>query len=216
KTITPKKESSENINKLIEEVQFRDKTNSPSTIVGNATKIKKYLLNNHLQILDIKGLNKIVELDKKNFTVEVESGISIKELKQQLLAENLHLDVPDMEGTIGGLIATKSYLFVRDIVLGINLLLTDGSVAVFGGKVVKNVAGYDVLKLICGSWGSFGIILTATLKLSAQPFKKEPPSGVQMKMFKPNKYHKMLKKVFDEKNLFNPWIFKEDSLELRV
>ena len=77
----------------------------------------------------------------------------------------LALDPPGEDATIGGLVATGDsgplrhrYLAPRDLVIGMKLALSDGSVATAGGTVIKNVAGYDLSKLFTGSYGTLGLI----------------------------------------------------------
>jgi glycolate oxidase FAD binding subunit len=79
-------------------------------------------------------------------------------------------------GTVGGLLARglagglrQRYLGVRDQLIGLSLLRADGTAAKAGGKVVKNVAGYDLMRLFCGSWGSLGLITELTLRTYPLP-----------------------------------------------
>ncbi len=79
-------------------------------------------------------------------------------------------------GSIGGLVARglaggyrQRYLGVRDQLIGIALLRADGTAARAGGKVVKNVAGYDLMRPLCGSWGSLGLITAVTLRTQPIP-----------------------------------------------
>ena len=78
--------------------------------------------------------------------------------------------------TIGGIVATNDsgprrhrYGTPRDLIIGIEMALADGRVAKAGGRVVKNVAGYDLSRLLCGSFGSLAVITSATFKLSPLP-----------------------------------------------
>ena len=80
------------------------------------------------------------------------------------------------QGSIGGLVARglaggyrERYLGVRDQLIGLRLLRADGVEAMAGGKVVKNVAGYDLMRLLCGSWGSLGLITEVTLRTLPLP-----------------------------------------------
>jgi len=92
--------------------------------------------------------------------------------------------------------------------------MADGAMFSFGGKTVKNVAGYDVMKLFCGSMGAYGVILTLTLRAS---FEGAPDKAEQSGLhaagheFRPDEYHKRLKKTFDPRNLLNPWIYGENG-----
>src|SRR5258708_31867137 len=78
--------------------------------------------------------------------------------------------------TIGGIVATNDsgprrhrYGTPRDLIIGVEMALVDGRTAKAGGKVVKNVAGYDLARLLCGSFGSLAVITAATFKLSPAP-----------------------------------------------
>lgn len=203
------REWSQEAGEIVREVRERAQRSRPSVISGLRTRLKA--LNPDYkkeELLPLETMRSIVDLDKPNYTVTVEAGIDLPSFKKELAAEDCHLRIPDMEGTLGGILASKAWIPARDLVLGMQVLLPDGTIADLGGKVVKNVAGYDITKLMLGSWGAYGIILTVTLKLhsQAQPAgKKEAPRPASM--FKPGEYHRKLKKAFDPGNLFNPWIF---------
>ena len=88
--------------------------------------------------------------------------------------------IPFSTATLGGLIAANAYTpkrlrygGVRDLLLGLRIALPSGEIAHFGGRVVKNVAGYDMCKLFLGSLGALGIIVEATFKLYALPERDE-------------------------------------------
>jgi glycolate oxidase FAD binding subunit len=90
--------------------------------------------------------------------------------------QRLALDPPEPAGTIGGLIATNltgalryRYGAPRDLLIGITVVRADGTIAHSGGKVVKNVAGYDLGKLFAGSYGTLGLITEATFRLHPLP-----------------------------------------------
>jgi glycolate oxidase subunit GlcD len=114
------------------------------------------------------GLNRIVDWDKKNQTLTVEAGISLHGLHRELETQRFHLRLPKAGGTLGGLLATRPWPGIREDLLGMRLLLSNGEIVELGGKVVKNVAGYDLPRLVLGSWGTFGVILEATFKLHAR------------------------------------------------
>src|SRR3712207_1329517 len=88
----------------------------------------------------------------------------------------LAIDPPEQGATIGGIVAANSsgprryrYGTIRDLIIGITVVLHDGTVAKAGGKVVKNVAGYDLSKLFTGSLGTLGVIATANFRLHPRP-----------------------------------------------
>src|ERR1035438_8763285 len=130
-------------------------------------------------IVSTARLNHIVEHAWGDMTATVEAGCTFQQL-QQTLAEHgqrLALDPlwPD-QATIGGILATNEsgplrirFGSLRDLVIGITLALPDGALAKSGGKVVKNVAGYDLPKLATGSLGTLGIITQAIFRLHPVP-----------------------------------------------
>ena len=88
----------------------------------------------------------------------------------------LALDPPEPRATVGGVVAANAsgprrlrYGTVRDLIIGITVVLADGTVAHAGGKVVKNVAGYDLAKLFCGSLGTLGMVVEAIFRLHPLP-----------------------------------------------
>ena len=117
------------------------------------------------------------ELFSSTGTLTVEAGIRLSALDERLAehGQMLALDPPG-DPTIGGAIAgdlfgPRAYRYgrVRDLVLGVTVVLADGTVVNSGGKVVKNVAGYDLAKLFCGSHGRLGLIARASLRLHPRP-----------------------------------------------
>ena len=126
-----------------------------------------------------RGLNRILGHAVGDLTVTVEAGVTFGELEAQLAqtGQTLGLDpaYPDL-ATLGGIVATadtgalrQRYGGVRDRVIGITLVRHDGELAKAGGRVVKNVAGYDLMKLMTGSYGTLGLISQLTLRTYPQP-----------------------------------------------
>lgn len=127
-------------------------------------------------LLDLGGLNRIVEHVAGDMVVEVEAGCRLDVLAESVAAAGQRLAVDAMVGTVGGLIATDragglrySYGTVRDLLLGVTMVRFDGVVARSGSRVVKNVAGYDLGKLLTGSFGSLGVVTRAILRLHPIP-----------------------------------------------
>ncbi len=130
-------------------------------------------------ILSTRRLNRVVEHAWGDMTATVEAGCTFQQF-QQTLAEHgqrLALDPlwPD-QATIGGILATNDsgplrirFGSLRDLIIGVTLALPDGTLAKSGGKVVKNVAGYDLPKLATGSLGTLGIITQAIFRLHPVP-----------------------------------------------
>jgi glycolate oxidase FAD binding subunit len=128
-------------------------------------------------VLSTARFDRLVEHEAGDLTCTVEAGIRLSELNR-LLAEQRQRFVLDPPGdpTVGACIAAnlsgpRSYRFggPRDLVLGVTVVLGDGLVASSGGKVVKNVAGYDLGKLFCGSEGRLGLVARASLRLHPLP-----------------------------------------------
>ena len=128
-------------------------------------------------VVSTRYLNRLLEHEAGDLTVTVEAGIRLSALNERLAEHGqlLALDPPG-DPTIGAAIAgdlfgPRAYRYgrVRDLVLGVTVVLADGTVANAGGKVVKNVAGYDLAKLFCGSHGRLGLIARASLRLHPRP-----------------------------------------------
>jgi glycolate oxidase FAD binding subunit len=125
--------------------------------------------------IELRALDKVIDFPARDMTITVEAGITIAKLDAIVRAEGLHLpiDVPFPErATLGGAIARNvsgprrfGYGTFRDYVLGITTVNDRGEQVSAGGRVVKNVAGYDLMKLHTGALGTLGIITQVTLKL---------------------------------------------------
>jgi glycolate oxidase FAD binding subunit len=128
--------------------------------------------------LSTSGLNQILEHNPGDFTAVFQAGVRLADAQAALAAEGqwIAVDPPEPSGTIGGLVATADsgparhrYGGVRDLIIGITVVLSDGTVASAGGKVIKNVAGYDLGKLFTGSFGTLGLIATVAFRLHPRP-----------------------------------------------
>ena len=129
-------------------------------------------------VLDTCGLDRVLDHQSGDLTVTVEAGMRLADLNRQLAATGqwLALDPPFAGATIGGVLATNDsgpsrhrFGTPRDLVIGIELATADGGLGKAGGRVVKNVAGYDLSKIISGSFGALAAITSATFKLSPMP-----------------------------------------------
>ena len=129
--------------------------------------------------VDLRGLDRVIDYPARDMTITVQAGITINRLREVLKAEGqqLPVDVPFPDrATLGGAVATNAsgprrfgYGTLRDYVIGISVVNDRGEEVKGGGRVVKNVAGYDLMKLYTGSLGTLGVITQLTLKVRPLP-----------------------------------------------
>ncbi len=130
-------------------------------------------------VLRTRRLSRVREHAPSDQIVAVEAGMTIADLQRHLAPhrQRLALDPPEPErATVGGVVAANAfgprrtrYGSVRDLVIGITVVRADGVVARGGGKVVKNVAGFDLPRLLCGSLGTLGLVAEVVFRLHPLP-----------------------------------------------
>jgi glycolate oxidase FAD binding subunit len=147
---------------------------------GSGSKLTWGNLTNNIQlVISSQKCDQVIEHAIGDLTVTVEAGIKLVDLQQQLQAEGQFLPIDPaypQQATIGGIVATadtgswrQRYGGIRDLVLGLSFVRADGKVAKAGGRVVKNVAGYDLMKLFAGAYGTLGYITEVTLRTYPLP-----------------------------------------------
>ncbi|MGY6528960.1 MAG: FAD-binding oxidoreductase [Cyanobacterium sp.] len=157
-------------------VSFAYRNNWRVIPTGEATKLSWGGIRQPADILiSTVNLNQVVEHGEEDLVITVQAGMKIKDLNQFLAAKGQFLPIDSFfeeEATVGGVVATANNLSwrqryggVRDLILGLSFIRADGELVKAGGKVVKNVAGYDLMKLFTGSYGSLGIITEVTFRL---------------------------------------------------
>ena len=126
-------------------------------------------------------LDQIVEHNEGDLTAVLQAGVPLAQAQEAFAeaGQRIALDPPLGDGdvaTIGGVVATSDagplrhrYGAARDLILGVTVALSDGTVAKAGGKVIKNVAGYDLAKLFTGSFGTLGLIVEIVMRLHPCP-----------------------------------------------
>lgn len=163
-------------------------------------------------VVSLAGHNRILHHAVDDFTVDVEAGMALPQLQAALASRNqwLAVDPPpgSLPGTIGGLVARglsggfrHRYLGIRDQIIGVGFLRADGASAKAGGRVVKNVAGYDLMRLLCGSWGSLALLTRLTLRTYPQP---------------PHRLHLLLAGPVPELLDFRNWLLRSTLTPERV
>jgi glycolate oxidase len=170
--------STEEISKVM---NYAYNNNIPVTPRGSGTGlVGASVAMEHGIMLDTCSMNQILELDDSNLTITVEPGVLLMDLSAYVEAREFFYppDPGEKSATIGGNISTNAggmravkYGVTRDYVLGLEVVLPDGKVVEFGGKVVKNSTGYAMKDLMIGSEGTLGIITKAILKLLPLPRK---------------------------------------------
>ncbi|MDA0833910.1 MAG: FAD-binding oxidoreductase [Planctomycetota bacterium] len=130
-------------------------------------------------VVSTARLSRVVDYPARDMTVTVEAGIRMEQLNELLDRERqrLPIDIPQLHrATLGGVLATNSngprrygYGTLRDYVIGVSAIDGRGNLFHAGGRVVKNVAGYDLCKLMIGSLGTLAVITQVTLKLRPVP-----------------------------------------------
>jgi glycolate oxidase FAD binding subunit len=169
-----------------EEVASALAEGSPVRIVGRGTKLSWGRQVEAEVELSTAGLDRVVEHNAGDLTAVVEAGLPLAELQRRVgeAGQMLALDPPDGGATIGGVVATGDsgplrarYGGPRDLVLGVRVALPDGSVIRSGGKVIKNVAGYDLGKLMSGSFGTLGAIVEVAVRLHPRPERTATAAG---------------------------------------
>src|SRR5262249_16100523 len=129
--------------------------------------------------VDLRDLDQVIDYPVRDMTITVQAGITMAKLQAILAVENqqLPVEVPWSEqATLGGAMDVDvsgprryGYGTLRDYVIGISFINAEGQEVKAGGRVVKNVAGYDLMKLHIGALGTLGIIAQVTLKLRPRP-----------------------------------------------
>jgi len=136
----------------------------------------------HDVALDLSGLDRVIEYDPADFTFTAECGVTLATLRAQLAARSQELPLEGAHAaraTLGGVLAANAsgprrlrFGSPRDRILGARFALGDGSLVRTGGKVVKNVAGFGIHRMLCGSRGGLAVLIEASLKLAPAPERR--------------------------------------------
>jgi len=133
-------------------------------------------------VLSLEKMDRVVEIDNKNFVAVVEPGVTLQKLREYAEKSGLYYPVypGELSATLGGNVATNAggmnavkYGVTRHHVLGVEAVLPDGSIIESGGKYVKSSSGYDLTQLLVGSEGTLAVVTRIILKLSAKTVHRE-------------------------------------------
>lgn len=149
-------------------------------ICGNASKLDWGAFTRDIQlVVSTQKCVRLIEHAVGDLTVTVEAGMKLSELQTSLRSQQQFLPIDPLypeTSTIGGIVATadtgswrQRYGGIRDLVLGLSFIRADGEIAKAGGRVVKNVAGYDLMKLFTGAYGTLGLISQVTFRTYPLP-----------------------------------------------
>ncbi len=174
-TLTPA-----NQDELVAAVDGAYRSQTPIYPIGGGTSLDYGLAPKKPGIgLSLAGLNRVIDYPARDMTITVEAGITMADLARTLDREHQWLPIEPpaaQQATLGGVVATAwcgprryGWGTVRDYVIGISAVDGRGMSFKGGGRVVKNVAGYDFCKLLTGSFGTLGVITQLTLKIRPQP-----------------------------------------------
>ena len=158
-----------------------------------------HLKTQHKQTLSTDTLQKIIEIDKENFTVTAQTGITLEALCAALEKAKVYSVLPRTKGTLGGAFCGGNLPDFYAHVLGIEALLPDGSCVHYGGKLMKNSAGYHLTRLFAGSQGTLGLVTQLTFKVFARPV--EPLTLRPFKSAKENILWKRMREGLDPQHL---------------
>ena len=169
--------SAEEVGAILHLANARDLVVAPA---GGLTKQQIGCVPERIDILlSTTRLNKVEEYDPGDLTIAVQAGMPFAEMQRQLGEHQqwVPCDASSLEhATVGGLLATgaagplkSTFGHMRDFCIGVQFVTADGKVVKGGGRVVKNVAGYDLMKLLTGSYGSLAVITRANFKVFPRP-----------------------------------------------
>ena len=168
-----------NTQQVSEVLRFANENHLTVTPIGGGTKQSWGNPSQTNIRLDLTRLHRIIEHPWQDLTCTVQAGCTWQQLQQTLAKYGQFVALDPLwpeRATVGGILATNDsgvfrhrYGSLRDLVIGMTLALADGTIARSGGKVVKNVAGYDLCKLVTGSFGTLAVITEATFRLHPLP-----------------------------------------------
>jgi glycolate oxidase len=170
----------QNIEQLAAIVKLANQYGMPLYPIGNGSRFTQGVKPFQEGVLvSLKNMTNVIENRPENMSIEVEAGLTVSKIQQILAKSNIYFPIDSNDkSTIGGIIAAngygrKKYLHktTRFYVMGMEFVSPQGEVIKVGGRTIKNVSSFDLHQLLAGSWGTFGIITKAILKVKPIPEK---------------------------------------------
>lgn len=184
----------------IEQIQQHIKTADKLQIIGSASQVPAQ----HDNILDMSQYKGVVEYHPEELMLTVKAGTTLQDIEQTLAVNNQALPFSVSNTTIGGAYAMGGAQ-LRDAVLGIKIVDGQGRMLNFGGQVMKNVAGYDVTRLLVGSKGKLAAICEISLKVLPKAYidtSVTTKAVTNQQSVVKERIEQGLKNVFDPKAVF--------------
>ena len=192
---------------LQQEILRRASQQQPTVISGRGTRLAA----REEHLLYTKTLNRILDIDTANYTATVQAGATVADITAALQKQHLFAYLPaNYSGTLGGLVATKAAPWFTGQIIGVQAVLPNGDIVQYGGKIMKNAAGYNLCRLFCGSWGALGLITQITFKIYTTPLPKKSIPAVSCT--KANALFQAVKKEIDPGFLFHSPAFDKESV----
>lgn len=193
---------------LAREIQNRFHQKRRTSVCGANTHLPR---GNQQEALSALPLNKILDIDTANYTASVQAGTAVSTLIAALKKQNLYAKLPsNYPGTLGGLVAGKNWDDFISQVTGLQAILPNGDIVDYGGKLMKNAAGYNLCRLFTGSMGALGLITKLTFKIYALP--QTPQCELKpFAPFPPDPLFRSVKKELDPDGLFLSPVFEANK-----
>lgn len=145
------------------------------------------------------ALTKIVDIDLTNYTATVQAGVTLNQLQQELSSKQVYCALPGGTETLGEAFSSGAYPHFYAHTLGLEALLADGSLVRYGGKLMKNAAGYHLTRLFAGARGTLGLVTQLTFKIFAKPVPVPPVQNTDARL---NPLWRTLKDELDPDGIF--------------
>ena len=201
----PHQEQDPQVQALSEEIKNRFSRRQPTAVTGSGSQWQPA----QTQRLSAGGLNRVLEIDKDNYIACAQAGVKVKDLLALLQQNGVYAQLPaDYPGTLGGLVASKAWAPFISQMTGIQVILPNGDIADYGGKLMKNAAGYNLCRLLTGSAGALGMITKITFKFYSTP-QKQDAKPQPLLLPKPDVLFRLVKKEIDPAGLFLSPFFEE-------